>query len=48
MSYAFSIDDDMMSLSLFTVTDYIVDDLMLEWKGQGRYDPPAAKLAESQ
>lgn len=27
--------------------DYIVDDLMLEWKGQGRYDAPAAKLAEN-
>ena len=26
--------------------DYNVDDLMLEWKGHGRYDPPAAKLAE--
>ena len=23
--------------------DYIVDDLMLEWNGQGRYDPPKAK-----
>ena len=26
----------------------IVDDLMLEWKGQGRYDAPAAKLAPPQ
>ena len=26
--------------------DYIVEDLMLEWNGQGRYDPPKAKLAE--
>ena len=27
--------------------DYIVDDLMLDWKGQGRYDTQAAKLAEN-
>lgn len=26
--------------------DYIVEDLMLEWNGQGRYDPPKAKLGE--
>lgn len=26
--------------------DYIVEDLMLEWNGQGRYDPPKVKLAE--
>ena len=26
--------------------DYIVDDLILEWNGQGRYDTPIAKLAE--